>query len=108
MIKKIRIDVFLNRRSDSMMSTGYLKHFKSNFGFEIRPKHIHNNHLLLSTLLAEKAKHDDMESLNFYEATSIRKLIDLQHELALTIDWILKWFYLIMFVLPFFMNVYFN
>ena len=108
MIKKMKIDVFLNRPADSMMSTSYLKQFKSSYGLGIRPKNIVCNHLLLSTLLAEKAEYDDSDSLNFYEATSIKKLIDVQSPLALKIDWLLKWFYLTAFVLPFFINVYHN
>ena len=108
MIKKIKIDVFLDRPADSIMSTNYLKMFKSNWGFGIRPKHINNNHLILSTLLAEKANYDDMESLKFYDATSIRKIIDVQQPLALKIDWWLKYVYLTTFVLPFCVNVYHN
>lgn len=89
------------------MSTNYLKQFYR-YGTETKPKDIYCNHLILSSLLAEKAKNDDMESLNFYEATSVRKLIDMQTPLALKIDWFLKWSYLMFFVVPFFINIYIN
>ena len=79
MIRKIKIDVFLDRSASTLFNTQYLKPYKSKIPFlSIKARSIKMNHLILSTLMAHKSNFDDMESLSFYDQSTIKKLIDLQ------------------------------
>ena len=67
MVRKIKIDVFLDRDSSRVKNTEYLRHFKSRYTcMKIKVRNIKMNDLLLSSLVACKSANDDMESLEFY------------------------------------------